>query len=65
MKAYRPSHFVEQADPEGTQILMDPRRIRRIVVYAERVQNGQPLFDEPADVPVRHLPDHHRRAKAG
>ncbi len=64
MRAYRPSHLAEEADPENAQILMDPRRLRRIVVYAQRVRNGQPLFDEPVDVPVR-LPDHHRTAKAG
>jgi hypothetical protein len=50
---------------EGAQIMTDPRRVRRIVVYAERVQNGQPLFDEATDVPVRHLADHRGRAKAG
>ena len=62
MRAYRPSYFAESSDPENKQILMDPRRLRQIVVYAERVRNGQPLFDELADVPVRHLRDHRRTA---
>jgi hypothetical protein len=66
MKGYRPSHFVQE-DPELIQQMqmMDPSRVRRIVVYAQRVRNGMPLFDEPVDVPVRHLPNHRRAAQAG
>ena len=65
MRAYRPSQFEEEPDPENTLILVDPIRVRRIVVYAERARNGLPLFDGPADVPVRHLPNHRGTAKAG
>ena len=62
MRAYRPSHFAQEADPEQVRQMqmMDPRRVRRIVVYMERVRNGQPIFDDPVDVPVRHLPNHRR-----
>ena len=65
MRAYRPSHFAEEPDPENSLILADSRRLRRIVVYAQRVRKGQPLFEESVDVPVRHLPDRRRTAKAG
>jgi hypothetical protein len=67
MKGYRPSHFVQDADPDEIQQmqLMDPKRVRRIVVYAQRVRNGQPLFDEATDVPVRHFPNHRGTAHAG
>jgi hypothetical protein len=66
MKGYRPSHFAQE-DPELIQRMqmMDARRVRRVLVYMERVRNGQPLFDEPVDVPVRHLRNHQSRAKAG
>ena len=65
MKGYRPSHFAEEEDSESAQILSDPRRARQIVVYAERVRNGLPLFDDPKDVPVRHLRSHRGAAHAG
>jgi hypothetical protein len=67
MKGYRPSHFAQEANPELVQQMqmMDPRRVRRIVVYMERVRDGLPLFDDPVDVPVRHLRNHQSRAKAG
>jgi hypothetical protein len=66
MKGYRPSHFAQE-DPELIQQMqmMDPSRVRRIVVYAQRVRNGMPLFDEPVDVPVRRLPNHRKAATAG
>lgn len=65
MRGYRPSQFFDNSlDPQV--LLNDPERLRRVVIYAERAANGQPLFDEPIPVRVKITPAPPlRRAKAG
>ncbi len=64
MRGYRPSRYAESHDDEE-EFLMDPERLRRIVVYCRRARNGQPLFEKPVKVSVKHFQDDFRPAKAG
>jgi len=63
MRAYRPSQFADPLEP--VDLSMDPERLRRVVVYCRRAENGQPLFEDSVPVRVKHARQRFPKTKAG